>query len=76
MVDHVAEVSQWMVGVKRLIAETRNLKPEILDFIHKPTDAAGEPDGEDEDSVEFSGETSTPTKELTEPIGPAKPVVD
>ncbi|NXS12331.1 SRA1 protein, partial [Neodrepanis coruscans] len=25
MVDHVNEVSQWMVGVKRLIAETRNL---------------------------------------------------
>ncbi|KAJ3589186.1 hypothetical protein NHX12_010033 [Muraenolepis orangiensis] len=28
MVDHVTEVSQWMVGIKRLIAETRNLKPE------------------------------------------------
>ncbi|XP_058033758.1 steroid receptor RNA activator 1 [Ahaetulla prasina] len=25
MVDHVTEVSQWMVGVKRLIAETKNL---------------------------------------------------
>ncbi|XP_068129068.1 steroid receptor RNA activator 1 [Hyperolius riggenbachi] len=25
MVDHVNEVSQWMVGVKRLIAEARNL---------------------------------------------------
>ncbi|XP_077360122.1 steroid receptor RNA activator 1 [Festucalex cinctus] len=25
MVDHVTEVSQWMVGVKRLIAETRKL---------------------------------------------------
>lgn len=25
MVDHVNEVSQWMVGVKRLIAETRAL---------------------------------------------------
>ncbi|XP_062986195.1 steroid receptor RNA activator 1 isoform X2 [Elgaria multicarinata webbii] len=25
MVDHVTEVSQWMVGIKRLIAETRNL---------------------------------------------------
>lgn len=30
MVDHVNEVSQWMVGVKRLIAETRNLQPEHL----------------------------------------------
>uniref|UniRef100_A0A8D0HEA9 Steroid receptor RNA activator 1 n=1 Tax=Sphenodon punctatus TaxID=8508 RepID=A0A8D0HEA9_SPHPU len=28
MVDHVNEVSQWMVGVKRLIAETRNLSVE------------------------------------------------
>lgn len=25
MVDHVNEVSQWLVGVKRLIAETRSL---------------------------------------------------
>lgn len=25
MVDHVTEVSQWMVGVKRLIAEKRSL---------------------------------------------------
>lgn len=30
MVDYVNEVSQWMVGVKRLIAETRNLSPELL----------------------------------------------
>ncbi|XP_029028522.1 steroid receptor RNA activator 1 isoform X2 [Betta splendens] len=28
MVDHVTEVSQWMVGVKRLIAEARKLSPE------------------------------------------------
>ncbi|XP_019390340.1 PREDICTED: steroid receptor RNA activator 1 isoform X2 [Crocodylus porosus] len=27
IVDHVNEVSQWMVGVKRLIAETRDLPP-------------------------------------------------
>ncbi|XP_061559377.1 steroid receptor RNA activator 1 [Phycodurus eques] len=31
MVDHVTEVSQWMVGVKRLIAETRKLHPEVSD---------------------------------------------
>ncbi|XP_075996608.1 steroid receptor RNA activator 1 [Genypterus blacodes] len=31
MVDHVTEVSQWMVGVKRLIAETRKLSPELLE---------------------------------------------
>lgn len=30
MVDHVTEVSQWMVGVKRLIAETRKLSPDQL----------------------------------------------
>lgn len=76
MVDHVAEVSQWMVGVKRLIAETRNLKPEVLDFIHKPTEPVGQPDTEAEDSVEFSEEPSSPTKELTEPSEPANPVLD
>uniref|UniRef100_A0A3P8X0E9 Steroid receptor RNA activator 1 n=1 Tax=Cynoglossus semilaevis TaxID=244447 RepID=A0A3P8X0E9_CYNSE len=32
MVDHVTEVSQWMVGVKRLIAETRNLSPQHLEL--------------------------------------------
>ncbi|XP_060630136.2 steroid receptor RNA activator 1 [Anolis sagrei] len=30
MVDHVTEVNQWMVGVKRLIAESRNLPTEDL----------------------------------------------
>lgn len=36
MVDHVTEVSQWMVGVKRLIAETRKLSPELLEPLQKP----------------------------------------
>lgn len=76
MVDHVAEVSQWMVGVKRLIAETRKLEPEVLDFIHKPTEPVGQPDREANDSVQFSDEPSMPTKELTEPIESAKPVLD
>ncbi|KAJ8348152.1 hypothetical protein SKAU_G00267410 [Synaphobranchus kaupii] len=31
IVDYVNEVSQWMVGVKRLIAETRNLSAAKLD---------------------------------------------
>ncbi|KAI5625285.1 steroid receptor RNA activator 1 isoform X1 [Silurus asotus] len=39
MVDYVNEVSQWMVGVKRLIAETRNLSPELL---HTEATAEGE----------------------------------
>ncbi|XP_063784838.1 steroid receptor RNA activator 1 [Pseudophryne corroboree] len=30
MVDHVNEVGQWMVGVKRLIAEARNLPQDTL----------------------------------------------
>ncbi|KAM4676702.1 steroid receptor RNA activator 1 [Discoglossus pictus] len=30
MVDHVNEVSQWMVGVKRIIAEARNLPEDTL----------------------------------------------
>ncbi|XP_069754276.1 steroid receptor RNA activator 1 isoform X2 [Narcine bancroftii] len=30
MVDHVNEVGQWMVGVKRLIAETKNLPPDLI----------------------------------------------
>ncbi|XP_078100688.1 LOW QUALITY PROTEIN: steroid receptor RNA activator 1-like [Sander vitreus] len=38
MVDHVTEVSQWMVGVKRLIAETRKLNPELLEPLQKPAD--------------------------------------
>ncbi|XP_029303149.1 steroid receptor RNA activator 1 [Cottoperca gobio] len=36
MVDHVTEVSQWIVGVKRLIAETRKLNPELLKPLQKP----------------------------------------
>ncbi|XP_077080968.1 steroid receptor RNA activator 1 [Siphateles boraxobius] len=28
MVDHVSEVIQWMVGIKRLIAEARSLNPQ------------------------------------------------
>nr|XP_057942893.1 steroid receptor RNA activator 1 [Doryrhamphus excisus] len=39
MVDHVAEVSQWMVGVKRLIAETRKLSPELLDCFKNSDEA-------------------------------------
>ncbi|KAM7397396.1 hypothetical protein PAMA_005615 [Pampus argenteus] len=36
MVDHVTEVSQWMVGVKRLIAEAQKLRPEHLQLVQGP----------------------------------------
>ncbi|KAK2827911.1 hypothetical protein Q5P01_018945 [Channa striata] len=42
MVDHVTEVSQWMVGVKRLIAETRELSPELLEPLQKPAESGQE----------------------------------
>ncbi|XP_030010136.1 steroid receptor RNA activator 1 [Sphaeramia orbicularis] len=40
MVDYVTEVSQWMVGVKRLIAETRKLSPELLESLRTSEDQA------------------------------------
>lgn len=40
MVDHVTEVSQWMVGVKRLIAETRKLDPKLLEPLLKPAESS------------------------------------
>lgn len=43
MVDHVTEVSQWMVGIKRLIAETRKLSPELLEPLQKPAEPALDP---------------------------------
>ncbi|XP_058590663.1 steroid receptor RNA activator 1 [Neofelis nebulosa] len=42
MVDHVTEVSQWMVGVKRLIAEKRSLSSEEEANEEKSTDTAEE----------------------------------
>lgn len=42
MVDHVTEVSQWMVGVKRLIAETRKLSPELLEPAEPVQDAVSQ----------------------------------
>ncbi|XP_051870206.1 steroid receptor RNA activator 1 [Pristis pectinata] len=35
MVDHVNEVGQWMVGVKRLIAETKDLPSDIISCADK-----------------------------------------
>ncbi|KAK3514478.1 hypothetical protein QTP70_018698 [Hemibagrus guttatus] len=45
MVDYVNEVIQWMVGVKRLIAETRGLSPELLQAVAAlPSEASADPD--------------------------------
>uniref|UniRef100_UPI0037E7AFC4 steroid receptor RNA activator 1 n=1 Tax=Semicossyphus pulcher TaxID=241346 RepID=UPI0037E7AFC4 len=51
MVDHVTEVSQWMVGVKRLIAETRKLSPELLEAFQKPAGPVQGPVGPVQDPV-------------------------
>ncbi|XP_075756204.1 steroid receptor RNA activator 1 isoform X2 [Pelodiscus sinensis] len=42
MVDHVHEVSQWLVGIKRLIAEARHLPREDLAAEEAPEQAAEE----------------------------------
>nr|XP_043897272.1 steroid receptor RNA activator 1 isoform X1 [Solea senegalensis] len=59
MIDHVTEVGQWMVGVKRLIAETRNLSPELLEPLLSPEGPeqksaapVQDPVGYDQDSAE------------------------
>ncbi|XP_061596448.1 steroid receptor RNA activator 1 isoform X2 [Cololabis saira] len=51
MVDHVTEVSQWMVGVKRLIAETRNLSPEHLGSLKIATGPVQDPVGAVDDTT-------------------------
>ncbi|XP_070712126.1 steroid receptor RNA activator 1 [Pempheris klunzingeri] len=51
MVDHVTEVSQWMVGVKRLIAETRKLSPELLEPLQRQTGPVQDPMGPVQDPV-------------------------
>ncbi|XP_037543668.1 steroid receptor RNA activator 1 [Nematolebias whitei] len=62
MVDHVTEVSQWMVGVKRLIAETRNLRPELLKSLQNSKPVR---------------ESPGPAEDSTNPVqDPAEPVQD
>ncbi|XP_041808566.1 steroid receptor RNA activator 1 [Chelmon rostratus] len=82
MVDHVTEVSQWMVGVKRLIAETRKLSPELLEPLHKPAgpveDSAEPGQGPTEPVQEPKGpveDSAGPVQGPTEPVqGPTEPV--
>uniref|UniRef100_A0A3P9N531 Steroid receptor RNA activator 1 n=1 Tax=Poecilia reticulata TaxID=8081 RepID=A0A3P9N531_POERE len=62
MVDHVTEVSQWMVGVKRLIAETRNLSPDHLKPLQNPTEPAQDPTEPAQD----------PTEPVQNPIEPTQ----
>ncbi|XP_070773610.1 steroid receptor RNA activator 1 [Enoplosus armatus] len=70
MVDHVTEVSQWMVGVKRLIAETRKLSPELLERFQKHAGAVQDPAEPVEDSA-------GPLQDPAEPVqDPAKLVED
>ncbi|XP_041881349.1 amyloid-beta A4 precursor protein-binding family B member 3-like [Corvus kubaryi] len=53
MVDHVNEVSQWMVGVKRLIAETRDLPT------GETTDGSADTEPTSEPTSEPATETAT-----------------
>lgn len=61
MVDHVTEVSQWMVGVKRLIAETRNLSPELLEPLQNPA-------GPVQDHIDSVQDPAEPVQDHTDPV--------
>ncbi|CAJ1063193.1 steroid receptor RNA activator 1 [Xyrichtys novacula] len=67
MVDHVTEVSQWMVGVKRLIAETRKLSPEHLEAFLKPAEPDQDPAEPDQDSAEPDQDPAEPHQDSAEP---------
>lgn len=66
MVDHVTEVSQWMVGIKRLIAETRKLSPELLAPLTK---------AEAETSAELVPQSGDPVQDTTDPVQDTKEAV-
>ncbi|XP_044077796.1 steroid receptor RNA activator 1 isoform X2 [Siniperca chuatsi] len=68
MVDHVTEVSQWMVGVKRLIAETRKLSPELLEPLQKPAEPVQEPAGLVQEPAEPVQEPAGPVQDPAEPV--------
>lgn len=66
MVDHVTEVSQWMVGVKRLIAETRKLNTELLEPLLKPQGPVQDPVGGVQDP---GGGVQDPAEAVLDPVG-------
>ncbi|XP_059208423.1 steroid receptor RNA activator 1 [Centropristis striata] len=75
MVDHVTEVSQWMVGVKRLIAETRKLSPELLEPFLKPATPVQDPVEPVQDSSEPVNDPAEPVQDSSEPVqDPVEPV--
>ncbi|XP_026166135.1 steroid receptor RNA activator 1 [Mastacembelus armatus] len=84
MVDHVTEVSQWMVGIKRLIAETRKLSPKLLEPLLKfaePVQDHAEPIQDHaepiQDHVELIQDHVEPIKDDEEPVqGHREPVQD
>ncbi|KAM9332516.1 steroid receptor RNA activator 1 isoform 2-T2 [Pholidichthys leucotaenia] len=67
MVDYVTEVSQWMVGVKRLIAETRNLRPELLEPLLSLKGPVKDSEL-DQDSVEPVQDSGEPVQDAVEPV--------
>ncbi|XP_049448631.1 steroid receptor RNA activator 1 isoform X6 [Epinephelus fuscoguttatus] len=82
MVDHVTEVSQWMVGVKRLIAETRKLSPELLEPLQKgpvqdPAEPVQDPVVPVQDPAEPVQDPVVPVQDPVVPVqDPAEPVQD
>ncbi|KAM9701329.1 steroid receptor RNA activator 1, partial [Menidia menidia] len=67
MVDHVTEVSQWMVAVKRLIAETRNLSPDLLEPLQKdPSEPVQDPSDPVQDPSEPVQDPSDPVQDPSE----------
>ncbi|XP_047463598.1 steroid receptor RNA activator 1 [Mugil cephalus] len=70
MVDHVTEVGQWMVGVKRLIAETRNLSPELLGLLQE---TPAEPSQDPAEPVQDPAEpVQDPVEPAQDPVEPAQ----
>ncbi|KAM4546065.1 steroid receptor RNA activator 1 [Odontesthes bonariensis] len=68
IVDHVTEVSQWMVGVKRLIAETRSLSPELLEPLQNLKGAVQDSAEPVQDPAEPVQDPAEPVQDSTEPV--------